>query len=106
MATSLIASDNATGAAQEVAVAETILREGTRIESKAGECRSDGERLAITFNDGKSHTMIALENLAAQRILQAVSDDSNDKGWIVTGSVTEFQGRNFILLERVTRVSK
>ena len=42
------------------------------------------------------------ENLALERIMQAVRADSSDKHWLVTGQVTEYRGRNYILLERVS----
>jgi hypothetical protein len=85
---------------------QKILREGTRIESSVCECRSDGNRLSIKLDNNESRSLIALENLAAQRVLQAATEDSKDSSWSITGTVTEFQGRNYILLERVSRVSK
>lgn len=87
-------------------VTTKILREGTRVESRVCECRNDGNQLSIQFDSDGGRNLIALENLTAQRILQAASDDPSDKHWTITGTITEFQGRNYILLERVTRVSK
>ena len=84
---------------------EKILREGTRVESRPAECRSEGERLTILLPD-TTRALTALENLATQRIQKAVLDDPSDKQWIITGTVTEFQGRNYILIERVSRVAK
>ncbi|MCA9132456.1 MAG: hypothetical protein KDA45_04855 [Planctomycetales bacterium] len=82
-----------------------LLREGMRIEAGAAQCRSAGERLVIELNES-GRSLVALENLASQRVLQAVLDDASDRQWIVNGQVTEFQGRNFLLLERVTRAGK
>jgi hypothetical protein len=82
-----------------------LMREGSRISSLPAVCRSSGERLLISFEED-SKAVIALENLAAQRILQAVLDDVADAHWIVGGQITEFQDRNYILLDRVIRQPK
>lgn len=82
-----------------------LMREGTRLLDQPAVCRSSGERLLVTI-DENSQPLIALENLAAQRILKAVLDDANDDHWIVGGQITEFQERNYVLLDRVIRQSK
>lgn len=84
---------------------EKISREGTRIDSRAVEFRIEGDRLSVQFPDEKG-SLISLENLATQRIVKAIMDDPNDKHWVVTGSLTEFQGSNYLLIERVSRVVK
>ncbi len=107
IASNLTANENGESARADSKTIEkgVVLREGTRIESIPTVCHASGDRLAIQMEED-DRTIVALENLAAQRILKAVLDDPNDKKWIVTGAVTEFQDRNYILLERVTRVSK
>ena len=82
-----------------------ILREGTKIELRSCECRAAGERLMVEFKEEK-RMLVALENLAAQRILKAVVDDPQDSAWTVTGQLTEFRDQNFILLQRVIRTPK
>jgi hypothetical protein len=104
LATSLGAGDTSPSRSAG-SIEEKLLREGTRIENRPAEIRQEAERIAIYLAD--HHVpLLALENLAMQRILRAVVDDPADKHWTVTGTVTEFQGRNFLLLERVTRASK
>jgi hypothetical protein len=44
--------------------------------------------------------------LASQRILKAVMNDASDSKWIVSGVVTEFQERNYLMLDRVSRASQ
>jgi len=44
-----------------------------------------------------------LENLALQRIVDAVSQDPNDLRWTTTGVITEFGGENWLLLSTVFR---
>jgi hypothetical protein len=83
----------------------TLLREGTRLVEEPAICRSSGDRLLITLGDN-STALVALENLAAQRILKAVLDDVGDDRWIVGGQITEFQERNYLLLDRVVRQPK
>lgn len=82
-----------------------LMREGSRIESKMMLVRSGGESLMLEYEEEKQ-AFEALENLALERVLQAVRADSNDKRWLVTGHITEYRGRNFIFLERVTRAPR
>lgn len=84
---------------------EQLLREGARVVNQLVTCRSAGDRLLVELPQA-SVPVVALENLAAQRILQAILDDLGSEQWIINGSITEFQGRNFILLDRVARQSK
>ena len=44
-----------------------------------------------------------LENLALQRIVDAIAQDASDVRWTVTGEVTEFAGENWLLLAAVFR---
>ncbi len=44
-----------------------------------------------------------LENLALQRVVTAISEDSNDVYWTVTGTVTEFGNENWLLLTTILR---
>ncbi len=82
-----------------------LVREGARLESRLMLVRSAGDNLTLETEDEKQ-AFEALENLALERILQAVRADSQDKRWLVTGQVTEYRGRNFILLERVSRAPR
>ncbi len=108
IASNLTAGDSTPQRPKQAAAAgeEKLLREGTRIVGDIGECRTDGDRLSIIFGEQPTRSLIALENLAAQRIVQAVLDDPSDRSWKVSGTITEFQGRNYILLERVARSAK
>jgi len=81
------------------------MREGTKIVDRPAVCHCSGDRLQILL--GESTVPIsALENLASQRILKATLDDAGDERWVVNGQITEFQGRNYILLDRVMRQPK
>jgi hypothetical protein len=78
------------------------MREGTRIESRSAVCRFNGERLNVDLEEFE-RPILALENLAAQRILDTIRNDPNDDQWLLTGTITEFRGSNYLLLERVKR---
>lgn len=82
-----------------------LIREGSRVESRMMQVRSVGDNLTLETEDDKQ-VFEALENLALERVLQAVRADSGDKRWLVTGQVTEYRGRNFLLLERVSRAPR
>ncbi|MCA9194787.1 MAG: hypothetical protein KDB03_23610 [Planctomycetales bacterium] len=101
------ASENGVGKAEQeensVDEEKKVMREGTRIESQVARCQLSGERLVLSF---ESFQVIALENLATQRMLKAMNDDPNDVQWQITGEVTEFQGQNYLYVHRVTRASK
>lgn len=81
---------------------QKVLREGTTINKAPVTCRASGDRLQIMFSDYRRR-MSVLENLAAQRILKAVIEDSHDTSWVVSGTVTEFKGRNYLLITRAQR---
>lgn len=106
-----IVSNLTNGQAQEGAVNSSLsanlptpklIREGTQIVKRRATCRSVADRLSIDLGEN-TQPLMALENLAAQRVLKSVLDDAGDSVWIVSGQVTEFQDHNFILLDRVVR---
>ena len=80
-----------------------IHREGARIEQQPVSFKTENDRLLLTVgNDPKP--LIVLENLASQRIFRATREDPDDCRWTVTGSYTEFEGKNFFLIERAVRL--
>lgn len=106
----LTAEDETThnGGSQQTQVSREpvkLLREGARVESRMMVVRSAADNLIFETEDDKQ-SLEALENLALERVVQAVRADSSDKRWLVTGQVTEYRGRNFILLERVSRAPR
>lgn len=54
------------------------------------------------FIDEGGRRLIGLENLNLQRIVQSVrsAEDPKSLQWKVTGTITEYEGRNYILIER------
>lgn len=96
------ASGQSTASPARREIQTKLLREGNAISNETAHCRMSGERLVIEIGE-EGRTLTALENLAAQRILEMVIDDPTEQEWIVTGKITEFQERNFILVERASR---
>ncbi len=77
----------------------TRLREGSRIEDETGFFLITGER--VTFlGAGAPLRMVALENLNLERIVRVVADSPEKQEWIVRGTVTEYQGVNYLFIER------
>ncbi len=83
--------------------APKVHREGTRVEQQPVSFRTEGDRLWVTIGHG-AKPVVVLENLAAQRIYRANREDPEDCKWTVSGQFTEFEGRNFFLVERAVRL--
>lgn len=80
-------------------------REGHRIENVTVSFQiSETERFLVALSSEKGLT--ALENMALERIADAMRIDSADNRWVVTGRITEFRGQNYLWIERATRATK
>jgi hypothetical protein len=89
-----------TDVADPAASAELRLREGMRLSDALGYFESTAE--APVFIDEEGRRLIGLENLNLQRVVGAVraAEDPANLKWKVTGTITEYEGRNYILIER------
>jgi len=75
------------------------IREGTEIADQIGYFKLVGGRLVFfTGKDGQG--FVGLENLNLERIARDVANHPEPLPWRVTGTVTEFRGNNFLLVER------
>ena len=83
-------------------VRSETLREGTAVKATNARCENRGDRLIVHLPVGNV-SYVAIENLATQRVLDALADDESDKYWSFSGSVTEFRSKNFLILEVVKR---
>jgi hypothetical protein len=87
-----------------------LMREGTFIIDRTARLTkgADGQTSELTFDaDGKAMKdppMVILPNSALMRMEQAVSGASRDLRFKVSGTVTEYKGRNYILLEKVVAI--
>ena len=99
--------DKSTGQAAVApnAPALPVVREGTHRINASGRLThtSDGESIFTFDSDGaamKDPPMIILPNLKLQAMEAAVASKNSDVHFRVSGTITEYKGRNFILLDK------
>ncbi len=76
------------------------LREGTEITGQTGYFRQDGEgAVFVTDND---YELGGLPNLNLERIVRTLktADETQSIRWRVSGTITEFSGRNYLFITR------
>ena len=99
------------GAVAPGAPVVAVMREGTDIVNRVGRLTrsADGQLWEFTFDsDGRTMLdppLIILPNLTLMLMESSVSGASRDQRFRVTGEVTEYRGRNYILLRKATVVS-
>ena len=76
------------------------LREGTLISDQSGFFREDGDGATFVADTGMEFG--ALPNLNLERVVRLLKsvEEPNSVRWSVNGTVTEFSGRNFLLISR------
>jgi len=76
------------------------LREGTIITDVVGYFRQDGDGATFVTDDGQEFG--GLSNLNLERVVRTLkgTDESKRLRWSVSGVVTEFMSRNFLLISR------
>lgn len=76
------------------------IREGTVITDVAGYFRQDGD--GATFVTDEDLELGGLPNLNLERVARTLksADESESIRWSVSGTVTEFAGRNYLLISR------
>ncbi len=76
------------------------MREGTHIADQPGYFREDGD--GATFITDQGMEFGGLPNLNLERILRTLksAEESRSIWWSVSGTVTEFSGRNYLLISR------
>lgn len=85
---------------------QTQMREGTELLDQAGYFRLTGTRVTFFYGE-ENDRLIGLENLNLQRIAQTISDNPANPSqlvWQVSGTVTEYQGDNYLLITRAVLV--
>jgi hypothetical protein len=74
------------------------LREGSPLTRQAGTFVHVGDRIGFRPAD-QEETLLVLENLTLERIWKTL-DEAPERPWTVSGVVTEYRGRNYLLMER------
>lgn len=87
--------------ASDTAESSARLREGTELPDVMGSFKMTGDRLTFSAQ-GKSTEIRCLENLTLERVTRVISirRDSSNLTWTVSGTATEYQGENFLLVRR------
>lgn len=96
---------NADGRESDQAVEKSVVsgsslhrvREGSRVVNQLGEFHDAGERIAF-YPDGTKKPLLLLENLALERVSRDL--EQGTRKWSVTGTITEYRGSNYLLIER------
>ncbi len=76
------------------------LREGTQLTDRLGRFKQESE--SLTFIDEEGRELGGLPNLGLERIIRALKgvEEPESVWWSVSGTVTEFSGRNYLLISR------
>ena len=81
-----------------------VLREGTRIEGAAGAIRRGASRFIFAEADNRRELLL-LENLALERLARLIERSNRSIACYATGTVTEYRGVNYLLLERTVLIA-
>ena len=74
------------------------LRDGAVLTNELGTFVTLGDRTAFK-PDNEEYAFSVLENLAVERVWKML-DNTRGRQWLVSGFVTEYRGRNYLLLHR------
>ncbi|MGD0516006.1 MAG: hypothetical protein ABSA26_00595 [Thermoguttaceae bacterium] len=81
------------------------LHEGGEIINQAGYFHAAGNRVAFVSADNK-RSFITLENRSLERIARAITENAKELEWIVSGTISEYRGANFLLISRAELKSR
>lgn len=110
--TAAVDKTSGAGAVAPNAPALTVLPEGTYLVDRIGRLvhGADGQQWEFAFDaDGKAlrdPPLVVLPNKTLMGIESAVSSLSREPRLRITGMVTEYRGRNYILLDKAVFVSE
>jgi hypothetical protein len=84
---------------------EQSSKDSSTVSKNQAEVNADEqvERSTSKSAEAKSIRYRVLENLTLQRVADAIAQDPNDVRWVVSGTITEFDGENWLLLSTVFR---
>lgn len=76
-------------------------REGTKIKDEPGRFALVGNRINFVTSPGLQY--VCLENLNLERVARIMGSTPDSVEWVISGAVTEYQGSNYLLIDRSTR---
>jgi len=90
----------ATSSAPGKAKGTDRIREGTRLIDVVGAFQSVGGD-SVTFSPGgNKDSFRVLENLSLERVSRALDENRGARQWVVSGTITEYRGTNYLLLTK------
>jgi hypothetical protein len=98
-ASALLDSPAKTPTAQAGEKAADKLREGTRLSDELGSFSRVGERVSFAPG-GNREALRCLENLQLERVARAIEESQGQRQWVVSGTITEFRGANYLLITK------
>ena len=81
------------------------LREGTRLTDINGRFEVAGDRVSFAATE-LAESLRVLENLALERIARILAENRASPEWTISGTVTEYNGANFLLLTKAVQTGK
>jgi hypothetical protein len=81
------------------------VREGTELQDVLGTFRLTGDRATFYPAEGAGK-FGGLENQTLERVATVIAEDPATMEWLVTGTITEFKGNNYILVTRAILKAK
>ena len=78
-----------------------IRREGSQLRDAPGRFLTSGNRITFAAADGANYNV--LENLNLERVGKVIAASPDVVEWFVSGTVTEYQGSNYLLLSHIRR---
>jgi hypothetical protein len=100
------ARDSARPGGSSVPNGKFRVREGIELSDRLGTFELSGDRARFIAADDAT-SLTGLENLNLERVIHAIRDNPlPGQNWKVSGVVTEFEGRNYLLITRALLVAK
>ena len=81
------------------------LREGTRLLDAPGRFTAVGDRASFIM-DESGRSLGVLENLALDRIFRVLKESQGRTQWSVSGTITEYNETNYLLLTKAVQLGK
>lgn len=97
----LVAGDAADANAVLSLTKPRLRREGTQLRDEPGRFIAAGNRVSFVASDGTNY--VGLENLNLERVAKIITASPDSAEWFVAGTVTEYQGANYLLISRARR---
>jgi|GEM_PF-5065412 hypothetical protein len=88
-----------------VPVHKERLREGTHLLDAPGRFEAAGDRISFVMEES-GQSIGVLENLALDRIFRVLRENRGRTQWSVSGTITEYNETNYLLLTKAVQVVK